>query len=159
MRKHIRRWVLAASALAFLAPASAAVAGDEVPIKGNLTIVNGSMPGQRLITGNVSHLGAVTGVAWQQVFVVKGVLMFFDTFTLTAANGDMLFGTGTGTLTVSPTTPPGFLAVNETIMITNGTGRFAGATGSATGMGLADITTHVAQESFTGTISSPGSLK
>jgi hypothetical protein len=135
------------------------VAGDEVPIKGNLTIVPSTVPGQRMITGIVSHLGSVTGVVMQQLSVVNGVLTFSDSFILTAANGDTLIGMGTGTLTVNSSTPPGFLSVNEIITITDGTGRFAGATGIATGVGLANIATHVAQESFTGTITSPGSLK
>jgi hypothetical protein len=169
MIMHTSKWILAASALAFLTPASAVVAADQVPIKGNVTIVPDlTVPPKvisvnppivqetRLITGIVSHLGACTGMIVEDINLHD--LTFSGTFTLVAANGDTIVGTATGGLSVDPNNP-GFFDVTETFTITGGTGRFARATGSAIGGGLANRTTSVAQESFEGTISSPGSLK
>jgi hypothetical protein len=160
MIQHASRWILAALALAILAPASAAVAGDQVPIQGNITIIpdppSNPMSVKRSITGIVSHLGSCTGVVFQTVTLQNyPILNFSGPFTLVAANGDTICGTTCGTLT--PTLTPGIYCVNETIEIKGGTGRFYRATGSATGIGMANAGTGKAQESFEGTISSPGS--
>jgi hypothetical protein len=80
---------------------------------------------------------------------------FVGTFTLVAANGDSISGTVAGSLAINST---GLFDVTETFEITDGTGRFDGATGSAVGAGQA-TPAGVAQETFQGTISSPGSLK
>jgi hypothetical protein len=153
MTKHIWKWVLAASAVVFLAPASAVVAGDQVPVKGNLTIFpDPTVAGQGLITGIVSHLGAVSGSATHQM---NPDSTLSDSFTLMAANGDCLTGAGT---VYFISNPPGVLNFIEIIMITGGSGRFANATGSAMGQGQVSLHTGVVQESVTGTISSPGSL-
>jgi hypothetical protein len=56
-----------------------------------------------------------------------------DSFVITAANGDKLFGESKGTVTAGP---EGFLVssdVNVEQPITGGTGRFAGASGVLTG--------------------------
>jgi hypothetical protein len=167
MRKHTWKWVLTASALSFLAPASTVVAGDQVPIKGNLTIVTGPpisfippiLTQYRFVTGNVSHLGNCTGrvVDHLDLTFFPSPLGFVDDFTLTAANGDTITGVGTGKLVLNGAT--GFYDFTEAIVITGGTGRFAGATGSATAVGQADPTSGLTHESLEGTISSPGSLK
>jgi hypothetical protein len=168
MVMRIWKCVVAGSALFFLAPASAVVAADQVPIKGNVTIVPTQVPPKpismnppivevtRSITGIVSHLGACTGTIVEDINLRD--LTFSGTFTLVAANGDTIVGTATGGLSFDPNNP-GFFDVTEIFTITGGTGRFARAIGSAIGGGLADRTTSVAQESFEGTISSPGSLK
>jgi hypothetical protein len=169
MIQHTFKCVLAASALCLLGPASAVVAGDQVPVKGKVTIVPdpqaptvpiSSNPPivqeTRLISGIVSHLGSSTGVIVENINLAD--LSFVGTFTLQAANGDTIVGTATGVLLFNPANP-GFFDVSETFTITGGTGRFAGATGSAIGQGQANRTTGVAQESFQGTISSPGSLR
>jgi hypothetical protein len=167
MRKHTWKWFVAASAMAFLAPASVVVAGDQVPIKANLTIVPGRfisfnypiLTQTRLITGNVSHLGSCTGVALDQLDVTNAPfeLSFFDCITLVAANGDTIVGFSTGTLVFNPTTGL-YDITDEIVTITDGKGRFAGATGSATGVGTS-TRAGVANESFQGFISTPGSLK
>jgi len=75
---------------------------------------------------------------------VKGV----GSFTLTAANGDTLFGTSTGLGYVEE----GFAYIQETHTITGGTGRFADATGTfAAGRVLVEATGMYAS-SFDGTI-------
>ena len=69
-------------------------------------------------------------------------------FTLTAANGDTLFGTSTGLGTVVD----GIAYIQETHTITGGTGRFAGATGTfAAGRVLVEAT-GIFASSFDGTI-------
>jgi hypothetical protein len=151
MRKHTGTWVLAASALAFLAPASAAVAEDTVPIMGNVTITP-----DLSITGIVSHLGSVTGAVNLRVPTSQNT--FTDYFTLVAANGDTLLGVGM--VTLFPAANPLVLNFIETITITGGTGRFVGASGSnIMGQGQVSLATGVAHESFNGTISLPDSLE
>jgi hypothetical protein len=164
MIKHASKWVLAASALSFLAPASAAVAGDQVPFLANLTIIpdpnNPDPNGPRLITGIASHLGVCTGTVSETVTPTADPLVFnfAGEFTLTAANGDEIFGTDSGTLTLNLDALPLIIFdVDEDVTFTGGTGRFLGARGSAEGTGQA-IPGGPAHESFQGTISSPSSL-
>jgi hypothetical protein len=58
--------------------------------------------------------------------------VYDDSVTLTAANGDQLFGTGIGTGTLVDFTDPTRIRVvsESTITITGGTGRFANSTGT-----------------------------
>jgi hypothetical protein len=149
--------------LALLATSSTVLAKDQVPLKGSLTIV--PTPGipdvtnfpirtqVRSITGQVSHLGRSEGMITQHINLLN--LSFQGSFVLYAANGDSITGNVTGQL--STTSDPNVLEVSEMIFITGGTGRFAGATGSATGEGQAFHNTGEADETFQGTISSPGS--
>jgi hypothetical protein len=150
MIQQIWKWVIAASALVVLAPASAALAGDQVPFEGSLTIIPQDSTGtMTAITGVVSHLGACTGCS-----MLSNPQTLTGMFTLTAANGDQIFGqsmngvfTSTGSFT-------------ENIVITGGTGRFANATGTAKGQGqvvFSSTGVPIALETFQGTISSPGS--
>ena len=127
------------------------------PLKGTITIVpeGGTtvfnppyLTQTRLITGNVSHLGAVEGVIVQNIDTRD--LTFEGTFTLTAANGDLITGAVTGQLV--PTADPTVFAVVEEIVVTGGTGRFATATGNASGTGFAYTGTGLAKETFSGTI-------
>jgi hypothetical protein len=154
----------AAAVAALLAPAatSIAVAKDQVPLKGSLTIVKSTIPDDfqfpiltqtRDISGLVSHLGRTEGTIVQHINVLNG--HFMGEFTLFAANGDSVTGEVSGRLI--PTADPNVRNVQETITITGGSGRFTGATGAATGQGQAFVDTGLAQETFEGTISSPGS--
>jgi hypothetical protein len=171
MIQHAWKCLLAVSALLFLAPAAAAVAGDHVPIKGKVTIVpDSSVPpviistsplivqDTRLISGEARPLGPCTGVIVETITFNSNrtVAAFLGTFTLAGSNGDSITGTAAGTLVFNSET--GVFDVTETFVITGGTGRFNGATGSATGEGEAS-TAGVAQESFKGTLSLPGSRK
>jgi hypothetical protein len=56
-----------------------------------------------------------------------------------AANGDRLFADLLGQST--PTATPNLISIVETVTITGGTGRFAGATGSLISMRLKDQVT------------------
>ena len=76
--------------------------------------------------GNATHLGRFTLAMPHKIDTVKKVAE--GTCLFVAANGDKVFATFSGKAT--PTTTPGILTINETAVITGGTGRFAGATGS-----------------------------
>jgi hypothetical protein len=157
-----RKFTLPPSLLAILAlavtlaaPASAA---DEVTFKGRL---NGTVAVTPLdpplasvlieATGNATQLGAFT----LQVphLVNQATRTAQGSYVFTAANGDMLTADFTGQATL---VQPGILTTHETAVITGGTGRFAGASGSF----VADRTFYVATGetvgSFEGSISAPG---
>jgi hypothetical protein len=63
-----------------------------------------------------------------------GTLNYGDSFVITVANGDKLFGKSKGTVTAGP---EGFLVSSDVSVeqpITGGTGRFANASGVVNGM-------------------------
>jgi hypothetical protein len=102
-------------------------------------------------TGNATQLGSFTLEIPHLVNLALGTAE--GSFVFTAANGDTLTADFAGEATLIA---PGVVAIHETAVITGGTGRFAGATGSFT----ADRTFYPAAGetvgSFEGTISSPG---
>jgi hypothetical protein len=71
--------------------------------------------------------------------------------TYAAANGDLLTGTVTGRAVVSA----GIAVVTETVTITRGTGRFAGATGTLTVVRRVVQATGVSSGTVEGTITLP----
>ncbi|MEX1288735.1 MAG: hypothetical protein AB1Z57_12405 [Acidimicrobiia bacterium] len=81
-------------------------------------------------TGTITHLGRVT---WEAEHCFYDDFMSFGAseLTITAANGDQLFGTYTGSMT-GPTT---WL---DDLTIVGGTGRFEGATGEVAESGWYD---------------------
>lgn len=126
--------VLSVSAMALTPAVSVA---EELPFKASLTgnahlsptddpsILRNDETG----VGNATHLGLFTwaDVEFADFDEVPGGVAVVASFTMTAANGDRLFGTFTST---------GYFADAETLVIhgsylfTGGTGRFADATGS-----------------------------
>lgn len=100
-------------------------------------------------TGTASHLGRFTtvGVITLNLATASGT----GTVTYTAANGDMLSGTATGQAVVGG----GFATVTETVTITGGTGRFAGATGTLTVVRRIVQATGVSTGTLDGAISIP----
>jgi hypothetical protein len=74
-------------------------------------------------------------------------------YIFTAANGDTLTADFSGLATL---VAPGVLTTHETAVITGGTGRFAGATGSFSADRTFYVATGVTVGSFEGTVSSPG---
>jgi hypothetical protein len=125
--------VLAATLLG----ATALRAGDDVPFKGEATsqYVGEDQDGiyvttyWKIVGGNLTHLGKVTGSAevyWMQVNVAPPIYVPLGaSITLVAADGDEVH------LSQAPGTfDPNTLTVYSTYEITGGTGRFAGATGS-----------------------------
>ncbi len=101
--------------------------------------------------GNATQLGSfslqVPHVVNQADRTAAGSYIF------TSANGDMLTADFTGQATLAE---PGVLTTHETAVITGGTGRFAGASGTF----IADRTFYLAtgetSGSFRGSISAPG---
>jgi len=84
--------------------------------------------------GQESHTGRYTlEIATCTIPVDATTSSFSGTFTKTAANGDLIFGTHQGTARL--TAPPGpgsalgVFDISGTIVFTGGTGRFANATG------------------------------
>jgi len=100
-------------------------------------------------SGQLTHLGTYNGNI--TFFQPTGPGTFNISETWTAANGDQVFSTAQGTVTgVDPIT--GFQTFSEVITINGGTGRFADATGVATGTGeiAAGFTLYYGQ--YSGTI-------
>ena len=124
-------------ALGVLAPATALgkAGGTDRPIHGNgsgTTVVDlGTLAFVTDGTGTVSHLGQTT-VHIDGVLTPTGPSTFTlaGSLTLTAANGDQLFGdfSGSGTNVAS-----GGSTGTTATTITGGTGRFTGASGSVSG--------------------------
>jgi hypothetical protein len=88
-------------------------------------------------SGIATHMGRVTV---SQTHIVApnaidpAVLDFYDgTFVWTAANGDQLFGTYSGYLTMNVAT--GYYEIHGQFVITGGTGRFQSATGGGLATG------------------------
>ena len=105
-------------------------------------------------SGNATQLGRFTEEG--EFFVNLLTLNGCGTEVLTAANGDTVNAAGCGQAT--PTATPGVLSIEENLVITGGTGRFAGATGSFTRVRVVDALGS-STGSIEGTISSPGASK
>ena len=99
--------------------------------------------------GVASHLGRFTtlGIITLNLATASGT----GTVTYTAANGDVLGGTATGQAVVGG----GFATVTETVTITGGTGRFAGATGTFTVVRRIVQATGISTGTIDGTITLP----
>ena len=115
--------------------------------------------------GTATHVGKYTIVNSHCVDPTTGALTD-GTFVKTAANGDRIFGAYTGGSTViQPPAPIAIFTITGTINLTGGTGRFTGATGTATMNGSlrADFSQPNVPTEVTlvmvGDISSPGSTK
>jgi len=76
------------------------------------------------------------------------------TTTITAANGDQITMQATGQVCFGPTTG----TASDAYVVTGGTGRYSGASGSGTDTASIDRVSGNAVSTFTGTLSSPGSL-
>jgi hypothetical protein len=103
------------------------------------------------ITGvcRLSHLGLTTHVG---VEIVGAVLNATHTFT--AANGDLLFTTTTGTAVLKPDFSGVIFSNIETV--TGGTGRFANASGTATRIGSTVFSDGTATWEIQGTLTYAG---
>ena len=102
-------------------------------------------------SGNATHLGHFTGTSNFIPNLCDG--SYTGTFHWIAANGDSISGPFFGQLI--PTATPGVFDNNETAMITGGTGRFAGATGTFHLRGQVNFNTLSFVLPFQGTISTP----
>ena len=129
-----RRVLLSSVAVAIVATSPAAAAGNqsERPVKGTRTATTTLDPttgaASSTSSGQLAHVGRYTGQATSQFLPTSATTFgFAGTATFTAANGDTLFGTfsgsGAGTSATTSTS-------TNTFTIIGGTGRFAGASGS-----------------------------
>lgn len=99
-------------------------------------------------TCQVSQLGATTTVGAQTINFAT--LTQTATRTFTAANGDELRATSTGTS--RPGAGPGEIDFDAMLTIVGGTGRFTNATGQVHDWGTANVVTHAVSFSLDGWI-------
>jgi hypothetical protein len=162
--KHFRSAAsLALAVVSVLGLAGPAAAGKQVPFKGvfagerteRIPLGPTTVRDRWDTAGTATHLGRFELVV--SVVVDFGSLPVTGTGTATfvAANGDMVFAEITGHS--EPVEPGVTVLIIESGVITGGTGRFAGATGSYTSERLTSLITNETVGSFEGTISSPGS--
>lgn len=107
--------------------------------------------------GTATHIGRYIYEAHECFNVVT--LLYSGTFTLTAANGDRIYGAYAGKVT--PTSDPAVALYEQAAALQGGTGRFAGATGELAIDGVARFTSAAGgdyTQTLSGTISSVGSL-
>jgi hypothetical protein len=152
---------LALAAVAVLGLAGPAAAGDHVPFKGRfegvlterIPLTPTTFHDRFDLTGTATHLGHFALV--EEVVVDFGTVppTGVGTSTFVAANGDTLVAE---TIGYSSPVEPGVVLITEHAVITGGTGRFAGATGSFTAERLFDLVTFETIGSFEGTISRHG---
>ena len=108
---------------------TAARGGTALPFRGSFTgFVDVPPPSaHETAEGTATHLGRFTGTLTAEVTPDNTST---GTFHFTAANGDQLSGTFVGTEGLF--IPPNTARITEVATIENGTGRFAGATGTFT---------------------------
>ena len=135
--------------------ASPVLAQGQLPFRGTVEGVDSDAGGAFPVffrslsgTGHASLLGRFTMTAEWQINVLTTPVKGVGSFTLTAANGDTLFGTSTGLGIVAE----GIAYIQETHTITGGTGRFAGATGTFIAGRVLVEATGMFASSFAGTI-------
>ena len=114
-------------------------------------------------SGQASHLGKTSEAS--EVFVdllsnpAPGCHNETRTVTLTGANGDQITLALTGQDCPTGATTGTTTTALDSWVVTGGTGRFSGATGSGTNMALIDGPDGTSVTTFRGTLSTPGSLK
>ncbi|MDQ6761512.1 MAG: hypothetical protein M3015_02665 [Bacteroidota bacterium] len=121
-----------------------------VPFKGTFTTkdsVISATHSEITGTGVLTHFGKSTFVA--EVYEDNFPLIS-GTQIITAANGDEMFSTFTGS--VAGPDANGILLITNKNIITGGTGRFAGATGNFTQNAIAYTYTPIGSATFDGTI-------
>jgi hypothetical protein len=141
-----------------LSLAAPVAANDQVPLRGSLggtvTVTPLDPPIASVViegTGNATQLGRFTVEIPH--LVNQATRIAVGTYVFTAANGDTLTADFSGQATL---VSPGVLSVAETGVITGGTGRFEGATGSFTAERMFFVATGTTTGWFEGTVSSPG---
>ena len=140
-----------------------ATAGDQaqVPLKGSETgtfqLLGPCETGGIVLdvtgSGHATFLGSYSS-HYRECFDPATGAVIGGSFTLTAGNGDRLFGTYSGQ--AFPTGESNVL-YDDPGVIKGGTGRFAGASGVVTQSGLANLATGEYEGTLTGSVSSPGS--
>ena len=96
---------------------------------------------------HLAHLGRAEMDGTLEINLLQGTQS--GTRTFTAANGDELYASVQGT---SAPVGPGLIGFSATFTFTGGTGRFANASGTATGEGVADQLTQSTSVQISGAI-------
>ena len=105
--------------------------GNALPFRGSLTakeidiVTFPTLRADGEAEGTATHLGRYAATFNATVNVLDGTAT--GSYTFTAANGDQLFSTFTG---LGVPAGEGIASITETLTITGGTGRFAGASGT-----------------------------
>jgi hypothetical protein len=157
-----RRTLIGLLVLPALALPMQAAAKDRLPLKGSETgtfrllspCETGGMILEVTGTGHTTRLGNYSGRYRECLDPATGAVTG-GTFTLTAANGDKVFGTYSGQ--ARPTDTPNVVVYEDPGVITGGTGRFAGASGTMTTSGLANLATGEYSGTVAGSVSRPTS--
>lgn len=159
MRSVLRRQtLLGLLVLPALALPMQAAAKDRLPLRGSESgtfqllgpCETGGMILEVTGTGHTTQLGNYSGSYRECLDPATGAVTA-GTFTLTAANGDKVFGTFSGR--ALPTDNPNVVAYQDPGVITGGTGRFAAASGILTTSGLADLATGEYKGTIAGSVS------
>ena len=100
-------------------------------------------------SGQATELGKYTAHYRECLLPATGTVTA-GSFTLTAANGDMVFGTYGGQ--AAPTGDPHVIAFDDPGVIIGGTGRFAAAEGTVTQSGHANMATGQYEGRLTGSL-------
>lgn len=126
---------------------SIAQANPQLPLRATFTFTALIQPSQEIScplmglnigSGTVSHLGKSAMVSTECVTAQNGVYMMSNgKMTVTAANGDTLIATYSGTFV--PTGPTTLTMSGVTYSITGGSGRFANALGQGDLTGTQDL--------------------
>jgi hypothetical protein len=166
-----RPWLISAAVAGLLAAVavvpSRALAGSQVPFQATIAetytaticgpaqlCINAIGSGQATQLGNTAESASV--VSDLASTSAPGCHTETRTTTLTAANGDQITLQATGeNCSTGPTT----VTATDAYMVTGGTGRYFGATGSGTNTVAADRASGTAVVTFSGTLSTPGSLQ
>jgi hypothetical protein len=152
----------ATSVVAALGSAPANAGPTNVPLTGTFTYqdrieptqnLNCPISGMTVGTGTLSHLGRSAVVSTACITLNHGnYFILSSTITVTAANGDTLTGSYSGSFV-----PTGNGTIHElhngTLVINGGTGRFKNATGGGSIQSVEDLTTGQGTVSVIGKIS------
>jgi hypothetical protein len=155
-----RRTLIGLLVLPALALPMQAAANDRLPLKGPETgtfqllgpCETGGMILEVTGAGHATQLGNYSGNYRECLDPATGAVTG-GTFTLTAANGDKVFGTYIGQ--ALPTDNPNVVTYQDPGVITGGTGRFAGASGIVGTSGVVNLATGEYSGTITGGVSSP----
>jgi hypothetical protein len=126
-------------------------APDATPVLCDPAFAGVVLPNRLLAAGTGSHFGKLASVILGTgcaVNLATGVVSMAGTAVHTAANGDRLFATWTGTMLAGSLT----LDIN----FSGGTGRFQGVTGSGLGSGTMNPATGSGEWTINGRITPPG---
>ena len=149
---------LALAVVVVLGLGGPAAAAEQVPFGGKLEGDVTLTPAPPLLLEDIEAMGIATQLGHfmldVRLVVDPATRTAVGVYEFTAANGDTLYAEFTGLAT--PTEIPGVLYIEETAVITGGTGRFAGATGSFIAKRLSDPIAGMTVGSFDGTITTPG---